>query len=130
MRFVHVKQPDKSYLCGQACIAMILGKSLDEAVDIIGHRRGTWGSNLIKALGLNGRLQRVTQKNPLSDLCIMSIRYTGKRGGHWAIKEFDTVLDPAFPYRVDFRLWENFSKEANMKIKSFFDLTPFYMVVE
>jgi hypothetical protein len=109
---------------------MLSGKTIDEAIASIGHRRGTYGSELIRALGFKGRLRRVTLKNGLSDLCIMSIRYTGKRGGHWAIKEFDTVLDPAYPYRVDFDVWKKIADDAGVKVKSIFDLTPFYRIVD
>lgn len=49
---MHVKQPADSSLCGQCCVAMIAGISLEEAIKVVGHQKksGTWTKELKSAL--------------------------------------------------------------------------------
>lgn len=45
-----VRQPEGSRLCGQACVAMLLGISLDGAVELVGTRRGLRARQIVEAL--------------------------------------------------------------------------------
>ena len=44
-----VTQPPNSKLCGQCCVAMLAGITLDESIQIIGHQKGTRTKDLVKA---------------------------------------------------------------------------------
>ena len=45
-------QPEDTSLCGQTCVAMAAGVSLDRAIEVVGHAkaRGTYTHEVVKAL--------------------------------------------------------------------------------
>lgn len=45
----YIKQPTE-YLCGQACVAMLAGVSVDEVIDVIQNDKGTGKKELALAL--------------------------------------------------------------------------------
>jgi len=49
-----VAQPNNSFLCGHACLAMILNLTLDEAIILIGHEKKTCRDELRKILWIKG----------------------------------------------------------------------------
>lgn len=86
-------QPEGSALCGQACVAMAAGVSLDRAIEAVGHGspRGTCTSEVVRALRALGvpcadRLRRVGRVKPvLPKRGVLAIhRPAGnKRSVHW-----------------------------------------------
>jgi hypothetical protein len=46
----YIQQPKDSKLCGQACLAMVTGKSLKQIIALVGHSGGTRSSDLIYVL--------------------------------------------------------------------------------
>lgn len=46
----HIHQPEDSSLCGQCCVAMAAGVTLDRACQVIGHRRGTVTREIVRSL--------------------------------------------------------------------------------
>lgn len=101
-----VLQPAKSSLCGQACIAMIAGISLREAMaGFKGHHKGTNGTHILKALDhfkiRRGFFMRATWKNEpnTSKTAIVRIHWTNG-GSHWSVLHEGFIYDPlqAEPY--------------------------------
>jgi hypothetical protein len=102
--------------CGQACIAMILGVSLDEAVKIVGKRRGTQTKSLVWALRSHGfkcsdRLQRLLDNQPLPRNAILKVKLEGGRNWHWVLIWNGMWHDPdclsGKPLRKVNRWWAN-----------------------
>lgn len=104
-----VLQPRDSKLCGQACIAMVAGVSLDEAVKVVGHTQATRTQDLIKALAHFGihsdrklsvapRAKRFT-KNWCSAIISIQrvVNYKGcePKFSHWIVNDHGKLLDPS-----------------------------------
>lgn len=96
---VLVSQPKRSRLCGQATVAMALGVTLPEAIDLIGHRRGTTALELRAALAKRGLLvgpSILTRYRPLPNDALAIVRASkGKRRRwHWMLIDHGNMLDP------------------------------------
>lgn len=85
-----ILQPRRSSLCGQAVVAMLLGVSLDNACELVGHKRQTWTRDVVKALrsaGWKVPNKRVTigpNKLP-TDPCLVNIKWAKHPSRHWVV---------------------------------------------
>jgi hypothetical protein len=94
----HIKQPKESSLCGQACVAMILGCDLRVAQKLVGRNGATRTSHLVRAL----RLASVEVADKLKPWCggalpftaILRIKFRKRVLGHWVLKHGDQIFDP------------------------------------
>ncbi len=100
-----ITQPKNSKCCGQACIAMIAGISLEESIKVFGHNKATRTIDLIKALKKlkfkteTKRLQRYKNGTfPIEGVAIVKLSYKTQRQGHWIVEKDGKVFDPS-PYR-------------------------------
>jgi len=94
----YVKEPT-GYLCGQSVIAMLVNVSVDEAIDVIGHDRGTSTAEIDEALTYYGIKHGKTRKKYnadtiLPEICILSLQLPGY--GHWSLYYKGTYYDPEF----------------------------------
>ncbi len=97
-----VRQPEGSSLCGQACVAMAAGVSLDRAIKMVGHSKGggthTW--EIVKALRKLGlrcsdRCRRISRNRPeYPPKAILVVRKNGRGLYHWVYCEDGVVYDP------------------------------------
>ena len=84
-----IYQGEGTELCGQAVVATISGVSLDRAIEVIGHRKGTNTKELIAAFSVLGvkaapRLKRISKKMPiLPKTCVLSMYSKSRDLGHW-----------------------------------------------
>lgn len=91
-------QPPGSSLCGQACVAMVAGISLDESIKAFsGKRGGTRTKDIVQALSRLGfvcenRLRRV--KGQLPDVCVVKLRFAGSHRSHWTLWYHGRFYDP------------------------------------
>lgn len=86
-----IKQPEKSSLCGQCCLGTILNISLDEAINLIGHKHGTRTKELIKHFKTDGnRLKRMF----LADYSLCKVHYNTTKETHWVIYKDGNIYDP------------------------------------
>ncbi|HEY8098614.1 MAG TPA: hypothetical protein VIE65_21320 [Methylobacter sp.] len=121
----HIQQPPGSSLCAHACLAMILGISLDEACTLMGHRRKTLTRELVKALGQNvlgPSLIFISTEHPIPDTVVLKVNwYTGnkKRRGHFVLKIGENLHDPMLQFVVDFHQWIAAATKEGMRITSF-----------
>jgi hypothetical protein len=119
----HIKQPKNSGLCGQACVAMALNITLDEACKLVGHskRKGTKTKDLIRAINESPysiktpdkRLRRIKKNGWISKRAIVK----EKIGAfvliwHWVYKDGCNIYDPSSDGAVGFLQYnghENFT---------------------
>jgi hypothetical protein len=98
--------PEGSNACGQACVAMAAGVSLDRAIDVVGKRKksGTRTKDVVDALYALGvktdsRARRLSKKRPvLPQRCLVSICTKKVNGeyklGHWMLYWDGEMKDP------------------------------------
>jgi len=97
---IFVKQPHPSNCCGQACVAMLAGISLEESISVFGKRGGTSTKDVVFALRklnipCDDKLTRIN-KHPKSDICIVVFRSkSDKRFSHWTVFNKGFYYNPA-----------------------------------
>lgn len=104
----HIKQPDGSSLCGQTCVAMAAGVSLERSIEVFGSRGATRTKQVIKALrelGLNPIGDKLTRRKGAEKapaygiLKILFERFNEVDGkihewSHWALMWDGVLHDP------------------------------------
>lgn len=98
MEITYIKQPT-DYLCGQACVAMLAGVTVDEVIELINNDKGTSKKELSTALNHYGiqHAKTMTKYQPeiiLPDLCLLKLLLPGY--GHWAVYYKGIFYDPEF----------------------------------
>lgn len=99
-----IRQPGGSRLCGQVAVAIIAGITLEEAVEVVGHRKSTHTRELVAAFRSLGfqcadRLQRI----PRPPLAVAKLTPPSKSSGwHWVVVDGRRTLDgfPGDPTRT------------------------------
>jgi len=101
---IDIKQPDHSVCCGQVCVAMVLGISLEESLEIFGHAEATFAQEIAGIL----RLARIDCRPmdtglgwpALPNRAMLHVRM--EREGqivpnfaHWVVLWDGTIYDPA-----------------------------------
>ena len=64
LEFKHVFQGDDTRLCGQACVASVLGITLDAAIRLMGCKGRTTAKDLAEALGVESKRRRGRWTDP------------------------------------------------------------------
>lgn len=103
MRMMHVQQPRGSRLCGQTCVAIVAGVSIDRAKELCtgGYQRATSEHDLrrgLAALGFTlGTFERCRHPIPgHGGPALARVRYRSRRHGyHWICLQGATIFDPA-----------------------------------
>lgn len=99
-----MQQPEGSSLCGQTCVAMIAGVTLEESIEAFGGKRGgTRTKDLVAALRKLGiecgdpPLIRINgQCYP--DTCIVKLHFNDRKNTHWTVWHEGRFYDPeAYP---------------------------------
>jgi hypothetical protein len=93
----HIKQTNP-FDCGQICLAMLTSKRMEEIYKIVGHKRGTHGTELSKILRRLGysttkRLKIFKGKLPKKGLLWCRVKDGIRR--HWVLFARDYYYDPA-----------------------------------
>lgn len=102
-----VKQPQPSSCCGQSCVAMIAGISLDDSIKIFGTKGGTYAKNVISALReldilCGDKLIRISKSKKKSDFCIVLVHASGDdKYLHWVVYANGIYHDPALGQGTD-----------------------------
>ena len=91
--------------CGQAVLAMTLGKTVDEIVGYLGNEKETTLKEMktaFREFGMNISDERcsVTHKNDLPKLCLLSLETP--RCWHWSLYCNGTFYDPEHGVMNDF----------------------------
>lgn len=95
----HIRQPRGSSLCGQACVAMLMGCALSTAQRLVGRDGATKTKHLAAPLRRAGfkLADRLTpwRHGPLPPTAILRIKFRDKRIGHWVLFRRNTIFDPS-----------------------------------
>ena len=94
----YIKQPT-GYLCGQACVAMLAGVSVEEVVSVMQNDKGTGKKDIEKALNYYGIRQAKTMtkadnSSVLPKVCILKVLLP--KYGHWILYYDGKYYDPEF----------------------------------
>jgi hypothetical protein len=106
MSVTHLLQPSDLPVCGQTCVAMAAGVSLERAYEVFGHQSGTTTREVVQALrhlGINcaDRLRRCSKTRAIPARAILHTREQGGRRAHWMLMWDGRVYDPADRYPDD-----------------------------
>lgn len=129
MKIKHRKQPYPSNQCGQTCVAMILGMSIESAVVLIGKTGSTQTKDLSSVLNQYGfecddRLTRISKKHGIPDFCILKLTVDNRHSGHWVLwnGETKTYHDPSYDFTMSQETYEGHLKYDNARITSFLEV--------
>lgn len=94
----YIKQPTE-YLCGQACVAMLAGVTVEEVVSVMKNDKGTGKKDIERALDYYGIRQAKTMTKAddtavLPKVCILKVLLPGY--GYWNLYCDGTYYDPEF----------------------------------
>lgn len=94
----YIKQPT-DYLCGQACVAMLAGVTVEEVVSVMKNDKGTGKKDIEKALNYYGIRQAKTMTKAdntsvLPKVCILKVLLP--KYGHWILYYDGKYYDPEF----------------------------------
>jgi hypothetical protein len=125
-----IRQPEGSSLCGQACVAMVAGVTLERAIAVFEHKHATYTRELVAALrklnvACGDRCKRVSRIRPiLPARAILSItRFVKKpngkyrRYGHWMVTWDGVIYDPEDNWPDLYRV-ENWNVTSYLEILS------------
>ncbi len=94
----YIKQPT-DYLCGQACVAMLAGVTVEEVVSVMKTDKGTGKKDIEKALNYYGIYQaktmtKVDNFSVLPKACILKVLLP--KYSHWILYYDGKYYDPEF----------------------------------
>lgn len=119
-----IKQPENSNLCGQACVAMLLGISLKESIELIGRKGRTSLKHLkpilstIYTIGLRKRSNvYIDSKVP----CLLTVTWDYKKRKHWVIGRLRKIYDPLMGKPSPL---EEYLNEIKGRVTSYIPLFP------
>ena len=104
MKISYIHEPT-DLQCGQAVLAMVLGKTVDEIIEYLGNDRETNLKEMKTALrkfGINISDERCSaaDKSDLPELCLLSLETP--RCWHWSLYYNGTFYDPEHGIMNDF----------------------------
>lgn len=111
MELVIVHQPAGSSLCGQACIAMAAGVSLDEAIEAVGHAKATSTKEVVAGLRklqveADSRCRRVSHQRPkYPRRALLVARNKGCTNWHWLLHWDGKIYDPGEAWAGSYAGW-------------------------
>lgn len=117
-----VRQPEGSNLCAHACLAMVLGISLQDACDHMGHKRKTYTRELVNALGPAAGSKRLIVAKKLEQIpetAILRIKWNDHVTGHFSLRVGPCVYDPLFQSRVTVDTWLALVRTDGARLTSF-----------
>lgn len=109
-----IRQPDNSNLCGQACVAMIAGISLNESIKLF-NSKGTTNTKKVyyalqkRGISCSNKAVRI-KKNNKPKLCMVIIHYSGCKNTHWCIWNKNKYYDPVRGIRKEL---DSFERETS-----------------
>lgn len=127
MKITHLRQPRRSYVCGQACVAMVLGlPDVDSACRVIGHSRRTRTKDIVLALGpaaLSSRLSPARRDGSnLPDFCLLRSRWGVTPGAHLSLYKGGQVFEPLLYGPVSLGGWLVWLSGDDGRLTSFLPL--------
>ena len=99
MREIHCIHQPTEFLCGQACVAMIAGMSVEDVIRVMNNDQATGKKDIERALAHYGIRQAKTMtkadnRTPLPPVCILKVLLP--RYSHWVLYAHGKYYDPEF----------------------------------
>jgi hypothetical protein len=121
---IHVLQGKNQ--CGQACVAMLMNISLDDAIIKVGKKGKTNLRDLLPVLREKfiideSRLKRLKRLNEVHT-GILKIRWN-KKQSHWVVKSGFEIYDPSFPCVYSANDYAHWVDSVGGKISSYLPLS-------
>jgi hypothetical protein len=97
-----MQQPEGSSLCGQTCVAMLAGVTLEESIKSFGGKRGGTRTkelvNAIRKLGINCGDPPLVRINGqcYPDTCIVKLHFDDQTHTHWTLWHNGQFYDPSY----------------------------------
>ena len=94
----YIQQPTE-YLCGQACVAMIAGVSVEDVIRVMNNDKATGKKEIERALEHYGIKQAKTMtkadnSTPLPPVCLLKVLFP--RYSLWVLYDHGKYYDPEF----------------------------------
>jgi hypothetical protein len=93
-----LRQPEDSSLCGQTCVAMLAGVSLEESIKVFDTKGGTKTKQVLATLkhfGVKcGDLTRLKNGVKKSPICIVKLHFKDCDDTHWTVYNCGIYYDP------------------------------------
>ena len=129
----HVQQPKKSNQCGQACIASLVGITLQQAIELVGEKGATTARDITKALKIRGtrrRLQKGLGDLPLNHIpCLLSLKIDNSSDWHWALlynsEQCLVIMDPEKRMHWGLKEWLKDIALRHGRVTSYLDLSKY-----
>lgn len=123
----HIQQPEGSKLCGQCCVAMVLGVSLERACELVGHEKASRNYELLNALEKAGRFKAVltlADHDTMRDAQRTLIRVRWKNLRHHVVfRDKPLVHDSLYSKPAPtWRDWYSFTTLNGGRIVSYYEL--------
>ena len=131
----HIQQPNQSSVCGQSCVGMYLGISLQDSIVLFGGSiGGTRTTDLCRVLTSRNikiaipRLQTIRRGKEIPHTCILKICWKTPEGrttfkSHWILKVGDTAHDPGLEVEIGWGYYSGiFIPRRYGKITSYLEL--------
>lgn len=131
--FSHMKRADEKLVvqthptcCGQACVAMVAGITLEESIKIFGHKRGTTTKQVRRALTECGWIPaeklkivpRVHRKGYAKlAVCLFKVVWPDK-SSHWILNWQGTIYDPLGAVFANLEIYELSIKSMGGRVVS------------
>ena len=101
----HLQKPEESSLCGQTCVAMIAGISLEESINAFGTRGGTRTKDVVRALTKLGvkcgnKLIKLRSDVQKTEVCISKLHFSTGKHTHWTVWNKNCFFDPGLPHLI------------------------------
>lgn len=122
-----INQPKGVGVCGQTCVAMIAGISLEESINLFKSKAGTRPkqvAKVLKGLGFkcDDKLNRITKdfELPESGIYMFKLMWDDKKGSHWVIwnGNEDRWYDPGQKSKCHRKMdWRNMYPTSYLEIK-------------
>ncbi len=102
-------QPTALPLCGHACLAMVLGVGLIEAMKRMGHSRSTRTRELVEALGDRAEDKRLipVRQRPIPEFAVLKVTWNIRRRSHFVVRKGSFVHDPLMPAKMLYKSWSS-----------------------
>lgn len=94
-----ILQPEGSTVCGQCCVAMVVGVSLGSCLTVFCHDWATSARNVRWALKYyhykpNKRLLKFKKQEQLPTFCMLKLTYPFQKMGHWVVYDTGDIYCP------------------------------------
>lgn len=117
----HIRQPKGSNVCGQCCVASILGATLQSTIAKMKKRGRTKAKDLVNALNLDRDARRI--RGIPRPPCILSVKRDKSGNWHWVVFDGNSVMDPELDEMIEYNRYLDILGSVDMRVTSYLPLS-------